>query len=120
MASQGRLDQSEDRAMCASADALPAAYLPGLAPLEIDVEIHPRVRIEGVVFVAQNPWMNDDVLKAISVKFPRGVRGDQRRHAAEKLHPLRAVRQPLGLVVERIELRKVEPTKVRDALVWTV
>src|ERR1700682_5312820 len=91
-----------------------------LAPLEIDVEIHPRVRIEGVVFVAQNPWMNDDVLEAISVKLPRGIRGNQRRHAAEKLHPLRAAGQPLGLVVKRVEFREVEPRKVRDALVRTV
>src|ERR1700682_2709549 len=91
-----------------------------LAPLEIDVEVHPRVQIEGVVFVAQNPWMNNDVLDAIGVKLPRGVRGNQRGHAAEKLHALRAAGQPLGLVVKRVELGEVEPGKVRDALVWTV
>src|SRR5438270_4208691 len=78
------------------------------------------MRVERVVFETQIPWMNDDVLDAIGVEPPRGVRGHQRGHAAEKLHPLRTTGQPLGLVVKRVELREVEPRKVRHALVRTV
>src|SRR5437773_8020211 len=91
-----------------------------LAPLEVDVVVHPRMRIEGVVFVALYPGMHYDVLEAIGVQVPGGVGGHQRRHAAEELHPLRSVGQALRLVVERVEFGKVESRKIRHAFVGSV
>src|ERR1700737_253815 len=54
---------------------LPRRLLAGsLAPLEIDVEIHPRMRIEVVFFVTKKPWMNNDVLDERGGELPRGER----------------------------------------------
>src|SRR5437588_5032127 len=86
-----------------------AAYLPAALRRSRSMSKYIHGCESNVLFVTQNPWMNDDVLDAIGVELPRGVRGHQRGHAAEKLHPLRTTGQPLGLVVKRVELREVEP-----------
>src|SRR5712691_12839407 len=45
----------------------------GASPLDIDVVVHPRVRIEGVVLVAAHPGVHDDVLDAIGVQHPGSI-----------------------------------------------
>src|SRR5436190_7437827 len=41
-----------------------------VAPLDIDVVIAPRLLVEGVVFVADEPRLNNDVLVAVGVQRP--------------------------------------------------
>ena len=48
------------------------------ALFEIEVVVHPRLLIEAVVFVAEHPRLNDDVLDAIGVHHPGCVSGYER------------------------------------------
>src|SRR6266542_4069895 len=62
----------------------------GFAPFDIDVVIHPRMRVEGVVVVPAHPRVHDDVLDAIGVQHPGRVGDDELGHPPVELRALRA------------------------------
>src|SRR5436853_3923564 len=92
----------------------------GVAPLDVNVVIPPRVLLEHGVLEASHPGLHQNVLVAIRVVHPWSIGIHELGHATKKARPFGAFGQLLSLLVELVELGQVETGKVVDTGVRAV
>ena len=85
-----------------------------------DVGVAPLLLDEGVQLVTLDPGLRQHVPVAMVGENPGRIAEDQVVHLIEDGCPLRTIREPARLLVERVEVRQAKARVVRGADVLAV